>query len=66
MKHEANKHTITTVYDMYVIFMRFCLFFITIQSAASQEKITRLDLGTSSMLHAYWLTDVDEINPLGI
>lgn len=31
---------------------------------ALPEPIT--DLGTSSMLHAYWLTDINEMNPLGI
>lgn len=31
---------------------------------ASPEPTT--DLGTSGMMHAYWLTDIDEINPLGI
>ncbi len=65
MKHDTNIQTIMTLYDIYVIFTRFWILFI-LQGVASQETITRLDLGTSSMLHAYWLTDGDEINPLGI
>ncbi len=30
-----------------------------------QSQSPALDLGTSSMLHAYWLTDIDQITHLG-